>query len=58
MAEDMTGDVSIDEAYRNKFGEGAPLWEESEDEQARMMNDAINSGVPIPAPPRIPGIYY
>ena len=58
MAEDMTGDVNIYEAYRNKFGEGAPLWEESEEEKAKLMNDAINSGVPIPPPPRIPGVSF
>ena len=58
MAEDMTGWVSIDEAYRNKFGEGAPLWDYSEDEAAKLMNDAINSGVPIPPLPQIPGIVF
>ena len=58
MAEDMTGGVNIYEAYRNKFGVGAPLWDYSEDEAAKLMNDAINSGVPIPPLPRIPGVYF
>ena len=45
---DKSGWVNIFDAYREKFGEGAPTFGYDDDEWPQMIIDAINSGVPMP----------